>query len=585
MKSRPETVPRPVVSDSAAPFAQPAAAAFSPRRGWPLLLVLALTVGLWVPRLSGPIDLRYDAGVYFSLGVSLAEGRGYRILSEPGEPEGVQYPPALPALVALEAKAAGTTDPVELGRWLRRTYFVLSLALSAAVLSLARTLLPHPWSVLAAGFALLQLNSYLLSDLLFTELPFSLVTVLLLRLLAKPAVPGAGRETAGFLLTAAGFLLRTAGLALFAAWIGDAVMQRRWKLAALRLLLCALPFGVWQAHVSRVRASEAYQHPAYAYQRAPYQFYNVTYAENVALVDPFRPELGRADASALARRFLENLRAMPSALGEAVSTTFGFWRWGLNASQDLVTASRPIPEWAARVPLLLLAAAICLGLVVIARRGSWAFALCTAASVALVCATPWPGQFARYLAPLTALLSIAAVSGGLWLWSLARASGGPSRRAAAWSLAGLIAFTVSAQLFTLVQVFVRRQSDPRMASLGRPEEHHVFYHDATWARWEKAAAWIGEHARQGTIVATSAPHLLNLWTGHPAIFPPMEADAAKARRLLEAVPVGYVIIDELSFLDISRRYASPAVAAEQGAWRLVFSAGATRVYAREGGSR
>ena len=48
------------------------------------LLVVALVLILSAPRLLGPMDVRWDAGVYYILGTSLAEGHGYRILSEPG---------------------------------------------------------------------------------------------------------------------------------------------------------------------------------------------------------------------------------------------------------------------------------------------------------------------------------------------------------------------------------------------------------------------------------------------------------------------------------------------------------------------
>ena len=95
------------------------AAIFSPRRAplagwkawlwkyWTSALVIGLAILLWLPRLSGPIDLRWDAGVYYLLGSSLATGHGYRILSEPGSPEAVQYPPLLPGIVALYARAFG----------------------------------------------------------------------------------------------------------------------------------------------------------------------------------------------------------------------------------------------------------------------------------------------------------------------------------------------------------------------------------------------------------------------------------------------------------------------------------------------
>jgi hypothetical protein len=61
-----------------------------------LLLLLALSiviVCLWIPRWAGPLDLRWDGAVYYVLGTSIAEGKGYRLLHEPGEIEAIQYPP------------------------------------------------------------------------------------------------------------------------------------------------------------------------------------------------------------------------------------------------------------------------------------------------------------------------------------------------------------------------------------------------------------------------------------------------------------------------------------------------------------
>ena len=79
-------------------------------RYWAQVLVVAMALLLWVPRLSGPIDLRWDAGVYYVLGRSLATGHGYRILSEPGSPEALQYPPLLPLIVAAHQRVMGTSD-------------------------------------------------------------------------------------------------------------------------------------------------------------------------------------------------------------------------------------------------------------------------------------------------------------------------------------------------------------------------------------------------------------------------------------------------------------------------------------------
>src|SRR5262245_34662494 len=100
-----------------------------PEIRYPLIL-LAVALALWAPRLRGPIDLRYDAGVYYILGTSLAEGKGYRLLNEPGEISALQYPPLVPAIVAVEQKLLGTSDPFVVGQWLRWTYFAMFLVYS-----------------------------------------------------------------------------------------------------------------------------------------------------------------------------------------------------------------------------------------------------------------------------------------------------------------------------------------------------------------------------------------------------------------------------------------------------------------------
>ena len=42
---------------------------------WPFAIVIALCIGLWAPRLKGPIDLRWDASVYYLLGLLSRLGR------------------------------------------------------------------------------------------------------------------------------------------------------------------------------------------------------------------------------------------------------------------------------------------------------------------------------------------------------------------------------------------------------------------------------------------------------------------------------------------------------------------------------
>lgn len=542
-------------------------------------LVLVLALSLWMPRLFGPIDLRYDAGVYYVLGTSLATGQGYRLLNEPGAPAAVQYPPGLPALVAVHQWALGTSDSVVVGRWLRRTYCLLFLGYAAGLYFFARCHLGPPFAALASALCLLQANTYLLSDLLFAELPFGLTLVLLAWNQWK-ARQHATRwsEARGWLLASAAFLFRTAGLAALAAWVLEAAVRRRWRQALLRAGLAAVPFLGWQGYVGSVRAQPSYAQPAYAYQRAPYQMYNVTYAENIVLKDPFRPAEGSIDAAAVLQRLRANVAEMPTAIGETVSSTLGFWKWAFNTLQDNAWGTRSIDDSAVVFPLVVLSLLITAGLAALAWRGDYFTALCALLSIALVCVTPWPGQFARYLAPLSGLFAVAAVLALIAIWDRARTSRLTMGLLGAPVLLSLV-LAMAVQVFAVLKVFERRKTDPGML-IPWQGAFAAFYHGPSWASWEKAVLWLADSGRTVQTIATTAPHLCYLWTGKPAVFPPMEADPARARSLLDSVPVSHVIVDQLEFLDISRVFAEPAVAAQPATWQRVYSENGTDIYER-----
>jgi hypothetical protein len=550
--------------------------------------MIALALLLWAPRFSGPIDLRWDAGVYYLLGTSLAKGEGYRIASEPGSPEALQYPPLLPALIALHQWALATTDPSIVAPWLRSSYVALFVVYSLVVLALAKRHLSPGFALAATALCMLHIMTIFLSDLLFAELPFAVVSVLF-ALVASSRVPTSrpwAREMASFALAGAGFLLRTMGVALLAAWVMEALIRRRWRLATGRAALAVLPIVLWQAHVERVRTTDEYRHPAYAYQRAAYQYYNVSYAENVDLIDPFRPEMGRLDRGALAIRVMTNLARMPAVLGEAAIATKPYWQLALERTNRLF-GQHLLPVGIVTVLTLGFGTFVLAGLVILARRGAWLVVFIILGSVGLVCTTPWPAQFTRYLAPLAPFLTIAAVSALSWINATLRVRklrwATPLGRMALASVL-LLAFLV--QAYSAQWTFRRHQDaeacsfDPRRSSAGAAR---FFFHDRTWQAWEQAVAWIDAHAPPDAIVATTSPHLCYLLTGRRAILPPMEIDPAHARRLLEAVPVSYVIVDELEFADMSRRYALPAVENHPAGWRLVHEIDNTRIYERTAG--
>ncbi len=575
-------------------------------RRWDVVIILSLALALWLPRLSGPIDLRWDAGVYYLLGTSLSEGYGYRIPSEPGSPEAVQYPPLLPAFVALHQRVLGTTEPALVGPWLRWSYAVMSLVFALAVLCLARKYLPPALAVAATALCLLHHLTVFLSDLLFTELPFALLSVCLV--LVSSGDPNRSRpwlrEAGAFALAAAGFLLRTAGVALLAAWVLEALLRRRWVLALSRAVLAVIPVMLWQMHVSRVAESAEYRHPAYDYQRASYQFYNVSYAENVSLVDPFRPELGRVNAGSLVARAARNLAVLPRALGEAVSAKADgsplervqarlFGRRVSPQMDEPATAERQIDPLSSERPvggmalvlLYVLSALTIIGVVILVRRGAWLMVLIVLGSVALICTTPWPLQFTRYLAPLIPFLTICVVLAASQIRnSLRRLGFNRTANLARVGVAALLVLTFTIQIFKAARLFYLRASKEAVfVAPGLGSQSRFFAHDASWQSWENAVVWMHAQTPATAIVATSAPHLYFLLTQQRAVLPPMESDPERERRLLGAVPVSYVIVDKLTALDVSRRYARPALQSDEAGWPVVYSIAGTTVHERASG--
>src|SRR6516162_3631276 len=119
------------------------------------IIVVTVAVILWIPRLSGPIDLRWDGSVYYVLGTSLSTGAGYRIISEPGCPEELQYPPLLPAIIAAYQRGFHSTDPAIVGPPLRISYAALFVTYGVLVFALATRYLVAPLALVATLVCLL----------------------------------------------------------------------------------------------------------------------------------------------------------------------------------------------------------------------------------------------------------------------------------------------------------------------------------------------------------------------------------------------------------------------------------------------
>src|SRR5436853_567095 len=216
-----------------------------------VLLLLGIMIATWLPRMNGPIDLRWDGSVYYVLGTALAEGKGYRLLNEPGEIEAVQYPPLLPAIIAAHQLVLGTSDPVIVGQWLRLSFFLIFAVYIFIGYFVLVEFLSKPYALLAMLVVGLNLFTNFLSDLCFTEIPFALATTLFMLFnIRKDRLS----PFVAALFAALAYLLRTAGIALLAAWVAEAVFKREYKKAAVRFGFALITVLGWHGYILHVES-------------------------------------------------------------------------------------------------------------------------------------------------------------------------------------------------------------------------------------------------------------------------------------------------------------------------------------------
>lgn len=213
-----------------------------------LLLALAPSANLaWVAREMPHFGHLHDDSIYWVSAKSLAEGRGYRILSLPSEPFQTKYPPLWPLVLA----AIWKMDPrfpenlrlgVVLGwlmlpafmavawRWFQTAGFGLRARVAMCAL-------------IVVSPSVVFFSTSLLSDLAFSALLVAAIC----------AVPGADKRTgmafvAG-LLGAAAYLVRTAALPLLIAGPLWLVLRRRYRAAAIFFFTMLPAVAAWSLWV------------------------------------------------------------------------------------------------------------------------------------------------------------------------------------------------------------------------------------------------------------------------------------------------------------------------------------------------
>jgi hypothetical protein len=527
------------------------------------IILVILIVAMYLPRMQGPIDLRWDGGTYYVLGTSLAEGKGYRLLNEPGEIEAIQYPPLLPLIVAAHQTILGTSDPWIVGQGLRLFSFTIFFAYIISILLVLKHYLPLKFAFIGTMICLFHMNTYYQSDLLYPDLLFALATTLFVLLSLHTHKPTSAPAAA--LMGMVAFGVRTIGIALLMAWVVEGLLNRNVKLAAIRLAIALVPLFCWQGYILSVTESTEYNHPAYNYQRAAYMFYNVSYAKNIlTFKDPFAPELGQASIQDIAIRFLYNLGQIPQSLGEAVSAT----RTAYEAPWRKLDMPFPVSTpWPVDVALFILGALVLVGFILHLNRGQWLLPFYVLFSVAVLCLTPWAYLFHRYLMPLTPFLVLFLLTALLAASNIS----GKWRKVGSQFMGLVVCLILIQQILLIMLIYSRLHSNVTYRDLkGGLIQYQLFYYRDPHRAFDAGLDWVGVHAKPEDVIAGSMPQWMYLRTGLKAVMPPLEADPVKAQAMLDSVPVTYLFLDEDLGVD-TKRYMIPVVQQFSERWERVYT--------------
>jgi len=228
------------------------------RPAWLAALGAAALAALYLAlAATSPVSLGFfgDDGVYASTALALAEGKGYRHLSIPGEPLQTKYPPLYPAVLSLVLRAR--SDLPGVFPWLLvPTALAGAVAVALAALYWHR-ILGASGRLAAAIAALAALSPAWLAFTRYTmsELLYALLATAALLCLDERAPPAEDRRRAarlllGGALVGCAVLTRTIGVALAIAAVATLLLRRRnWDalLVGAVILACVAPWWSFQA--------------------------------------------------------------------------------------------------------------------------------------------------------------------------------------------------------------------------------------------------------------------------------------------------------------------------------------------------
>jgi len=213
------------------------------------IFVAFLVPAYWIAFHAPAVGIYHDDGIYLVTAKALAEGKGYRIISLPGELTQTKYPILFPGILSVAWKIFPRfPDNAKFMKTLPLLFAILWLWLSYKLIR-EETGVPDValWIVLltAASSWVVFFSTTIMSETLFACLCAGAL-IWLKRLEAPGKDEGVGWTLLiSSALVAASFLTRTAGAPLIAAGAISLFFKRKYIAGVMFLFICAILIAPW----------------------------------------------------------------------------------------------------------------------------------------------------------------------------------------------------------------------------------------------------------------------------------------------------------------------------------------------------
>ncbi|NNF34562.1 MAG: phospholipid carrier-dependent glycosyltransferase [Saprospiraceae bacterium] len=452
------------------------------------------------------IDLNGDNASYYILGKALHAGEGFVNINSIHKTPNNHFPPGYPVIISLIMIFSSSFIAIKLVNGV--------LLLASLVLSyfLVRKFTMNKWIAWITILFLLT-NSHMLryGTIMMSEVPFIFFTLLSLTLFLKTYEQGKEDSIKYYLLAfiflMIAFFLRTLGIALLAAFLFMMLkdIRNKWKYMLAYGAGFFLMFLPWLARSNRLGGN--------------------SYLSQLVMVNPYRPENGKAGISDLFGRLFSNIERYITR--EIPDVLFPFKEF--NYREEIGTM-----EW---IPGIIIVALIIIGIWKLPKY-RWLGIIYFASTFFILLLWPdvWVGI--RFVLPLVPLMIMAMLQGPEWLLSQLSALLNFKKAIPLWPVVLVLYFNISEIQFL------------RMKSLAR--------YESKWNNYFNLAKSFQREGATDQVVSCRKPSLFYLYSETYTTNYKYTPDADELIADLKIRKADYVILDQLGYSS-TFRYLYPAI--------------------------